>query len=207
MAGSLTDIFAAMQNGVVALGNFKKQLTGSFNNINARLAAISTAPTVTSFNARSSAVVPVQGDYPTSLIPGTTTNDNATAGNIGEYTNTTVFSTASTVLASGVTTNFITLTIPSGGDWELRGGFGVLPSSGMTAALAGISSVSLGFIVEASMISQLSSSSFAIAGRQSWALPSRRISVANSTTYYLVSQITVSASATAYGYMDARRPR
>lgn len=40
MAGSLTDIFAAMQNGVVALGNFKRQLTGSFNNIQTKLSSI-----------------------------------------------------------------------------------------------------------------------------------------------------------------------
>jgi len=38
MAGSITDIFSAMQNGVVALGNFKKQLAGSFNNISTQLA-------------------------------------------------------------------------------------------------------------------------------------------------------------------------
>lgn len=43
MAGSLTDIFAAMQNGVVALGNLRRQLLGSFNNISGQLTATSAA--------------------------------------------------------------------------------------------------------------------------------------------------------------------
>lgn len=48
MAGSLTDIFAAMQNGVVALGNFRRQLNGSFNNISSQLTAIKASITPSS---------------------------------------------------------------------------------------------------------------------------------------------------------------
>lgn len=40
MAGSLTDIFAAMQNGMIALGNLKKQMLGSFTNISGRLTVL-----------------------------------------------------------------------------------------------------------------------------------------------------------------------
>lgn len=38
MANSIIDVFAALQNGVIALGKFQRQLTGSFNNISAQLA-------------------------------------------------------------------------------------------------------------------------------------------------------------------------
>lgn len=44
MANSLTDIFAALQNGVVALSNFSRQMTGSFNNISAQLTALQANP-------------------------------------------------------------------------------------------------------------------------------------------------------------------
>lgn len=44
MANSLTDIFAALQNGVVALSNFARQMTGSFNNILGQLTALQAFP-------------------------------------------------------------------------------------------------------------------------------------------------------------------
>lgn len=44
MAGSLTDIFAAMQNGMIALGNLKKQMLGSFTSISAQLVALQANP-------------------------------------------------------------------------------------------------------------------------------------------------------------------
>lgn len=83
------------------------------------IAAIS-ASYVSSFNARTGAVVPAQGDYPTSLIPGTTTNDNAAAGNIGEYIEGVVPAGSAVSLVSS-TAKTVT-SIPLGaGDWDVDG--------------------------------------------------------------------------------------
>lgn len=51
MAGSITDIFAALQNGVVALSNLGRQTTGSLNNIAAQLATKAASSTVTPSSA------------------------------------------------------------------------------------------------------------------------------------------------------------
>src|SRR5262249_4488367 len=66
---------------------------------------------VASFKTRTGAVVPVQGDYPTSLIPGTTTNDNAAAGNIGEYQVAALGSGSSTPLVSNTPKTVIGLAL------------------------------------------------------------------------------------------------
>src|SRR6266567_4207380 len=140
---SLTDILSAIQNGVVAGNNFAKQTTGTFNNINSQLTTLSCATAtipstfVRTFNGRSSDVLPIQGDYPTALIPGTSTNNNATAGNLGEYISSVVPSTTPIFIASATNTNLTSINI-SAGDWELRGSLGVLPSSQISSFIVNI---------------------------------------------------------------------
>ena len=75
---------------------------------------------VTSFKARTGAVVPVQGDYPSALIPGTVTNDNAAAGNIGEYQEANVAGGSSVALPTGTPKDVVTMSLTAG-DWEVWG--------------------------------------------------------------------------------------
>ena len=104
---SISDVLSTIQNGVVAVNNLTKQINGSFNSI------------VRSFNGRVGVVTPTQGDYPTSLIPGTTTNDSAIAGNIGQF----ITATSSAVsMTSTVGINLTSIDLTAG-DWDITAGF------------------------------------------------------------------------------------
>lgn len=180
MAGSLTDIFAAMQNGVVALGNFKRQLIGSFNNISAKFAAL-----------------PV----------GVTNGSDAPAGNIGECVSSVVPSTSPVGLPTGVTTNLTSINI-SAGDWDIRGHLGVFPSSSMQTFLTNISTTSSGFgdPTYATVLQSSATAGFLTGGRMAFPLATRRYSIAASTTIYAVANMATS-SGSMYGLLEARRMR
>ncbi len=199
---SINDILSTIQNGVVAANNLSKQMTGSFNNIAGQL-----SNTVKSFNGRTGIVLPIQGDYPTNLIPGSTTNDNAIAGNIGEYISSIIPSTTPIAIASAATTNLTSINI-SAGDWDIKANLGVIPSSAIQVFIGNISSASAAFgdLTFASVLQSSGINSFQSGGRMSFPLSTRRISVAASTTFYAIAQITGSSGAI-YGFLDARRVR
>ena len=136
---------------------------------------------------------------------GTTTNDNAPAGNIGEAL--TANSTA-TSLSTGVAANIASLPLTAG-DWDVWGGATFHPAgtttvSGLScgastssAALPGMTgglvSLTPGFTTGASQTIQ--------AGMQ-------RISLPAPATVYMVAGATFGVSTmTADGYLSARRPR
>lgn len=95
----------------------QKKQNMSLQQLGAALSSLQSAATVDSFNGRTGAVTPAQGDYPASLIPGTTTNDNATAGNIGEYLSSTGGPVA--VLTSTIA-NLVSRSLTAG-DWDVTG--------------------------------------------------------------------------------------
>jgi len=104
MAGSLTDIFAAMQNGVVALGNFKQQLTGSFNNISAQLAT----------KAPSSAVLASSTAFVTTIAGNSSAFTLNGASGITNSTNDILLSQASSSQFGAVKVNATTITASAG---------------------------------------------------------------------------------------------
>lgn len=210
MAGSLTDIFAAMQNGVVALGNLKKQMIGSFTNISAQLAAINAATYVNSFKARTGVVVPVQGDYPTSLIPGTATNDNATAGNIGEYAEAVIPLATPTALTSSVAVSLTSFSLTAG-DWDISS-IGYFSPTGTTAVqflTVGWSLTNNTLDTTPGRFNQNGYSSLVTGGPYMAApLPAGRLSIAATTTVYMIVQAFFTVSTlTGWGIIDARRVR
>jgi|SRR5215471_464347 len=85
---------------------------------------------VTSFNGRNGVVVPVQGDYPANLIPGTGTNDNAIAGNIGEY----LTNNNNVNLTLSAWTSVVSLTLTAG-DWDVWGVAAATVGTGATMTL------------------------------------------------------------------------
>lgn len=202
--GSFSDILATVQQGVTAANNLLKQMTGTLNNISGQFTAIQSSY-VTSFNTRSSAVVPAQGDYPTNLIPGTNTNDSATAGNIGEYVSSIIASTSAFGVVSGAVTNLTSINL-SAGDWDVNGLLGVLPT-GTCTEFAGIISSQNGAFGDLTFAMVLQSTTLTPAVRQAFSIPTRRLSLAGSTTIYAVTQVTYGTSATIYGFLTARRPR
>lgn len=166
---------------------------------------------VSSFNARAGAVVPVQGDYPTSLIPGTTTNNSATAGNIGEYIITEVGSGAAVSLSTGVAADIATLSLTAG-DWEVSGNVVYVPAATTSYTLAYHS-------ISATSATQDggTANGFHLHRRAAF-VPVAFFSIGNvgpvrkslsgTTTVYLVAQATFTVSTmAAYGCIRARRVR
>lgn len=143
-------------------------------------------------------------------VIGTTTNNNAAAGIVGEYLSSTITTGASVALATGVTSNVTSIPLTAG-DWDVTGSvqytFGATTS--YTNLVGGISTVTatLGgqgnnFDFETAAVVPTA------AADMSWAVPVVRISIAATTTVYLVAQGTFSVSTLkAYGILRARRVR
>lgn len=143
-------------------------------------------------------------------IKGTATNDNAAAGFVGEFISSTVAS-GSAVSLTTATANDVTSIELTAGDWDVWGTVLFSPNAGTTstALLGGISSTTdtLPTSPEASGFSQWRGS-LAGANVPSLSIPTVRVSIASTTTYYLVAQANFSASTNAaYGGIFARRVR
>jgi len=142
--------------------------------------------------------------------PGTTTNDNAAAGIVGEYGTATIATGASISLSTTVGANVTSLSLTAG-DWDVSGAvdytFGA--TTNFTALRQGISTVS------ATLGGQDTFSVLALAGNVPTAAvdmalltPIVRLSLNATTTIYLVTQCVFTVSTLkAYGTIRARRMR
>lgn len=144
-------------------------------------------------------------------IVGTTTSDNAATGQYGEFVEASVASGAAVVLATGAASNVTSITLGAG-DWDVSGTmaflFGATTSYtnliGAISTLTGALDAFIGgfFDYETPAVVPTAGSD------QFWALPTRRISIATSTTIFLVAQATFTVSTLkAYGRIRARRVR
>ena len=140
-------------------------------------------------------------------IVGTTTNDNAAAGNIGEVQR--GFNAGTS--ATGNNNYFdVTNIVLTAGDWDISAvvSFGLNGATG-TAAYGGIGTASgnsaTGTVANDNFIGGPFPTG---AYGTSVTIPSYRVSIAGSTTYYLKAQMTYSAGTpTAAGRISARRVR
>jgi hypothetical protein len=147
----------------------------------------------------------ISGQY-----PGTATNDDAIAGNIGEFIFDEVPSSSSVALASGVSKDIATIVL-SPGDWDVWGNLAVAPAGTTTqsAILAWLNTVS------ATNPTPPNNGGYAMltlpipAGLpQVLGIPSMRLSLAAPTTVYLSANVTFLVSTlSAYGFLGARRRR
>lgn len=137
-------------------------------------------------------------------VPGTTTNDNAAAGYVGEYL--TASRTAGNALSLiNVTYTDITSLSLTAGDWDVQGvvAFAVVtgPSTGIWA---GVSTTSATIVIEQSSVCQPAGAGFT----SSLSSPVVRFSLAATTTIYLVARAAFSGgTVTGYGQISARRVR
>ncbi|CDY79487.1 Phage protein [Caballeronia glathei] len=152
----------------------------------------------------------VFGTSPTITTPnivGTTTNNNANAGSVGEYQSN---STAGTSLTSSTAANATSITNLPAGDWDVSCAVTFAPAAGVTPTVlaAGINTTSatvpgsnLGGFVQLA-------SGFPIAAAQVLETPTVRVSLASPTTTFCVAQSTFSGGTmTANGFIRARRVR
>jgi hypothetical protein len=142
-------------------------------------------------------------------LPGTTTNDSASAGNIGEYVSSTVNSGSAVALTSSTSANITSITL-SAGDWDISGKVGFVPAATTTMTLLGgdINTTSAAAFNADTAITIAASLTGANGNATTMAIDTRRVSLSGSTTYYL-NCIGIFATSTlkGYGIIRARRVR
>jgi hypothetical protein len=158
-----------------------------------------TAGAFTTLSA-SSTITPSQ----TSGIVGTTTNNNANTGSVGEYlTNT----TSGTSVTSGTPLNCTSESLTAG-DWDVQAVIQFVPagSTVVTSVITGASSTSatLGVLGSFSQVQ----GTLGTGNQEILASPVVRMNFTSTSTVYAVAQAAFSTSTmTCNGYIRARRPR
>jgi hypothetical protein len=144
-------------------------------------------------------------------LPGTTTNDNASAGNIGEYISANLASGSAVVLTTAVAKDIVTISLTAG-DWDVWGSVVTLPVGAVacTQIITWISTVANTLPTlpnnGANLMLQLA---FTSAASQCLPAGRTRLSLASTTTVRLGTQCAFSGgtSLSAYGFIAARRAR
>jgi hypothetical protein len=142
-------------------------------------------------------------------VVGTTTNNDATAGCVGEYVSSTVTSGSVVSLTTATFTNLTSISLTAG-DWDVSGVVAV--TTGATTTIAyinyGISTTSSGNGALGQMGSLTTSANPAAVVDFVVSAPVTRLSLASTTTVYLVTRVSFAVStANAYGVIRARRIR
>jgi len=150
----------------------------------------------------SSTITPSQ----TAGIVGTNTNNNANAGSVGEFqTN----SASGVSLSSGAPANITSVSLTAG-DWDVSGSIVFIPAGSTTvsalAAATNTTSANLGSVSNGLVF--LVGPSFTTGVNQYIVTGVNRVSIASTTTVYLVGQANFAVSTmTSNGYIRARRVR
>lgn len=142
-------------------------------------------------------------------LKGTTTNDNATAGNIGEYVESWVDLGSGPALTSGTITNITSISLTAG-DWQMGGYVGLVGVSGTayTFFYGGYDTANNTLNVDAQIFQNIVASTTINANSIMYAVPTRRMSLAATTTIYLNTQAIFSGgTANGHGAINARRMR
>lgn len=161
--------------------------------------------------ADSSFVAPsAVGQAAAGQIPGTTTNDNASAGNVGEYISSTVLVGSAVVLATSAPGNVTTVSLTAG-DWECSGNVAFTPNGAtLQTQIAGWISSTSAAVPTAPNNGSEALFSLSLGAGAVTVLPvgSIRFSLAGTTTIYLTgfSTFTVSSNSV-YGHIHCRRMR
>jgi hypothetical protein len=138
-------------------------------------------------------------------VPGTTTNDNATAGNVGEYVQA---ANSSVSLTSGGANSIAQISLTAG-DWDVSGAVGTVCSNGGTLLqVAGaISTVNNSLnVVESNAFAEVETN-FGCAGTHSLNVPTVRLSLTTATNVFVVEATSFTGAASGFGRIRARRVR
>lgn len=147
----------------------------------------------------------------TAGIVGTTTNNNANSGSVGEYISSTVLVGSAVSLTTGTAANVTSISLTAG-DWDVSGTVAFNPAGTTTTTAQGgaISTTSAtipvspyaggGFFVAPVSTAGLATNAYATG--------TTRLSLSATTTVYLVAYAQFATSTeTAYGFIGARRVR
>lgn len=142
-------------------------------------------------------------------IPATETNDNASAGNVGEYISSEVLSSAAVALTTAVSAAVTSITLTAG-DWDIQGNIAFSVGTGGNLSIATATLNNSIAIPAESGLGATNRHSGSVSASSLIVLPTGclRASINSSTTYYLIANATFGASSTgAYGFIGARRAR
>lgn len=200
--GSANALGYTLGTGVVCNGSINAALLGGTG---AASYALLASPTFT--GTVTTAALTSTGNFTpsqTNGIVGTTTNNNANAGSVGEYLSA---QTGPTSISSGVTTSSTSLNLTAG-DWDVQADVLITPagSTVVAGAIVGVSTspTSFGGLGTFFQISQTA----AAGASQTFTSPIVRVSLSATTTYYSTINVGFSVSTcTVTGFIFARRVR
>ena len=147
----------------------------------------------------------------TTGVVGTTTNDSAAAGSVGELISSTIASGSAGAQTSTVSRDVTSISLTAG-DWDVWGTVGTVPAAGTTTSRVNVSISTTSVTQPAPAASGGTLATYNTAGGATIAniVPSgtTRISISGTTTVYLVANVTFAISTlSTYGYIAARRMR
>lgn len=141
---------------------------------------------------------------------GTTTNDSAASGKVGQYVSSSVLSGSSITLTSPTASDVTNISLTAG-DWDVRGN--IIFSSGVgtttTQIYSAINTTSATVpTLGAENNSLFLNNTFSVSGSQMLPVGPMRISLSGTTTVYLIARATFTGGGmNAYGFIGARRVR
>lgn len=140
-------------------------------------------------------------------IVGTATNDNATAGNIGEHTSSLIAIGSAVSLTTATPANITSISLTAG-DWDVTGAINFTEGSAtVTVRTGGINTTTATLPTDGTEVEN-GTLTTVLSTKNSVTIPRKRISIAGTTTVYLVASSTFSAGTVAgYGQITARRVR
>lgn len=140
-------------------------------------------------------------------LAGTTTNDNTSAGNVGEYTSSLIAVGSAVSFTTATAMNITTISVTAG-DWDIEGNVNFNEtSSTVSARSAGVTSTSATIPTDGSQ-GYCGVQSTVTSEINTITLPRKRVSVSGTTTIYLVGSATFAAgTCTGFGTITARRVR
>lgn len=140
----------------------------------------------------------------TSGVIGTTTNNNAATGSVGEY----ISGSATAVSLSNGTAKTVTSISLTAGDWDIWGSIQISCSGTMTVVAGSVGTTTNTLNSSSTGFCQMNLSGYTASGLQALSCGIIRVSIASTTTAYLVGQSNFSSGTTnANGYISARRVR
>lgn len=146
----------------------------------------------------------------TSGIIGTTTSDSAAAGSVGEVISSTVAFGSAVSLSTGAATTITSIDLTAG-DWDVTSHIAFFPAAttSVTVLESGINTTTNAINnAVAQYASNARAASVPGANIITQDIPDYRVSLAGTTTYYIVARATFTVSTmTAYGIIRARRVR
>ena len=155
--------------------------------------------------------VVTSGIIPVGQIPGTTTNDNASAGNVGEVLSTTVATGSAVSLTTATGADIATVSLTAG-DWDCRGV--VTRNLGATTSVTilsqGISTGSTGVMpaLGTTNVTQFTTAANVMVNQPQHTVGPTRLSLSATTTARLVAKDTFTVSTdAAFGQIECRRVR